>query len=102
MTSLELETKLFPASLSFMLLFLVRSDYKTGYAIQQALLTRQRIRVSYGTLYPYLHKLEERGLLKSEISASEKYRGISTRSYSLTEKGMETMTRTFFRRFGSE
>jgi PadR family transcriptional regulator, regulatory protein PadR len=58
-----------------------------GYAIAQRIqqISREVVRVQQGTLYPALHRLENRGLLSGEWKVSESGRDMKT--YRLTPKG---------------
>jgi PadR family transcriptional regulator PadR len=58
-----------------------------GYAIAQRLqqVSRDDVQVPQGSLYPALHRLEYRGLLKSEWTTTD--RGREAKFYSLTRKG---------------
>ena len=58
-----------------------------GYGIAQRLqqLSRDVIQVQQGTLYPALHRLENRGWLSSEWKASDT--GREAKFYKLTRKG---------------
>lgn len=58
-----------------------------GYAIAQRLqqVSRDEVQVPQGSLYPALHRLEYRGLLKSEWNSTEG--GREAKFYSLTRKG---------------
>jgi transcriptional regulator len=58
-----------------------------GYAIAQRLqqVSRDVVRVPQGSLYPALHRLEDRGLLAADWQASET--GRDARFYRLTRKG---------------
>ncbi len=58
-----------------------------GYGIAQKILlsSRQTIDVQQGSLYPALHRLERKGLVKSEWKPSEA--GRMARIYSLTRTG---------------
>lgn len=57
-----------------------------GYAITQRVeeITQQRIRLSYGALYPLLHKLEKEKVL---TTTAENYNNRIRICYSLTPKG---------------
>jgi PadR family transcriptional regulator PadR len=66
-----------------------------GYAIAQRLqqVTRDVVQVPQGSLYPALHRLENRGLLSADWKASET--GREAKYYQLTRKGrtqLETET----------
>lgn len=58
-----------------------------GYGIAQRLqqLSKQVVRVQQGSLYPALHRLENRGLLSAEWSLSDT--GRDAKFYRLTRKG---------------
>ena len=58
-----------------------------GYAIAQRLrqISRDVVQVQQGTLYPALHRLENRGLLGAEWKATET--GREAKFYRLTRKG---------------
>jgi len=62
-----------------------------GYGIAQKILlsSRQTIDVQQGSLYPALHRLERKGLVKSEWKPSEA--GRMARIYSLTRTGRERL-----------
>lgn len=58
-----------------------------GYGIAQRLqqISREVVQVQQGSLYPALHRLEDRGLLAAEWKASET--GREAKFYRLTAKG---------------
>ncbi len=58
-----------------------------GWGIQQRIqqVSREKLTVSQGSLYPALHRLEAAGLLVSEMTASENNR--RARVYRLTSRG---------------
>ena len=60
-----------------------------GYEITQAVKerTKGKIVLSFGALYPILHKLEQEGLLTTE---TEEVEGRLRKYYSLTPQGTET------------
>jgi PadR family transcriptional regulator PadR len=62
-----------------------------GYAIAQRLqqLSREVVRVTQGSLYPALHRLENRGLLTAEWKVSDT--GREAKFYRLTRKGRTFM-----------
>jgi PadR family transcriptional regulator, regulatory protein PadR len=64
-----------------------------GYGIAQRLqqLSRDVVQVQQGSLYPALHRLENRGLLAAEWALSEK--GREAKFYTLTRKGRAHMER---------
>jgi DNA-binding PadR family transcriptional regulator len=57
-----------------------------GYAITQKMeeLTKGKIKLTYGSLYPVLHKLEKEGSL---VTASENFNNRTRIYYALTPKG---------------
>jgi transcriptional regulator len=62
-----------------------------GYAIAQRLqrISKDFFQVHQGSLYPALHRLEDRGWLKAEWKESET--GREAKCYSLTKKGRRQM-----------
>src|SRR3982074_484249 len=62
-----------------------------GYGIAQRLqqISREAIQVNQGSLYPALHRLEQRGWLKSEWRQSET--GREAKFYSLTRAGKKQL-----------
>jgi transcriptional regulator len=74
-------------TLDMLILTSVATGPLHGYAIAQRLqqISRDVIQVRQGSLYPALHRLENRGLLVTEWRQSET--GRDARYYSLTRKG---------------
>jgi PadR family transcriptional regulator PadR len=64
-----------------------------GYAIAQRLqqISREVVQVQQGTLYPALHRLENRGYLAADWKASDT--GRDAKFYRLTRKGRAHMDR---------
>jgi transcriptional regulator len=64
-----------------------------GYAIAQRIqqVSRDVLQVQQGSLYPALHRLEDRGLLTAEWKASDT--GREAKFYSLTAKGRRQLKR---------
>ena len=64
-----------------------------GFGITKMLseLSRDRLQIEEGSLYPCLYRLEERGWVKSSVSSSENNR--RARYYELTRKGSEELRR---------
>jgi PadR family transcriptional regulator len=64
-----------------------------GYAIAQRLqqISREVVQVTQGTLYPALHRLENRGFLTADWKLSET--GREAKFYRLTAKGRAHMAR---------
>ena len=74
-------------TLDLLILTVVASGPQHGYAIAQRLqqISRDVIQVRQGSLYPALHRLDNRGLLATEWRQSET--GRDAKYYSLTKKG---------------
>jgi PadR family transcriptional regulator PadR len=74
-------------TLDMLILQVVASGPIHGYAIAQRmqLVSRDVVQVQQGSLYPALHRLENRGLLTAEWKASET--GREAKFYRLTPKG---------------
>ena len=70
-----------------------RGDAMHGYAIAEAIgrLSQDVLRVDEGALYPALHRLEVRGLLRSRWGVSENNR--RAKYYSLTVAGRRQLVR---------
>ena len=68
--------ELIPGTLDMLILKTTSRGAMHGYAVAQAIqvLSRDVLRVEEGALYPALHRLEVRGLLKSEWGVSENNR----------------------------
>ena len=62
-----------------------------GYAIAQRMrqMSRDFFQLQQGSLYPALHRLEDRGFLKAEWKSSQT--GRDTKVYSLTAKGRKEL-----------
>ena len=74
-------------TLDLLILKVVALDSLHGYAIAQRLqqMSRDVVQVPQGSLYPALHRLENRGYLKAEWRESET--GREAKFYRLTRKG---------------
>ena len=74
-------------TLDLLILTVLANGPQHGYAIAQRLqlMSRDAIQVRQGSLYPALHRLDNRGLLATEWRASET--GRDAKYYSLTKKG---------------
>lgn len=79
-------------TLDMLLLHIVSLGPLHGYAIGQRLqeITRDALQVQQGSLYPALHRLEERGWLRAEWKPSET--GRDAKFYSLTRTGRERLS----------
>jgi PadR family transcriptional regulator PadR len=78
-------------TLDLLILKVVAQESLHGYAIAQRLqrLSRNVVQVQQGSLYPALHRLENRGLLASEWKLSDT--GREAKFYRLTGKGRKFM-----------
>jgi PadR family transcriptional regulator len=74
-------------TLDLLILTIVSNEPQHGYAIAQRLrqMSREVIQVRQGSLYPALHRLEQRGLLAPAWRASET--GREAKYYRLTRAG---------------
>jgi PadR family transcriptional regulator, regulatory protein PadR len=74
-------------TLDLLVLQLLALEPLHGYAIAQRLkqMSRDVVQVTQGTLYPALHRLENRGFLAAEWKASDT--GRDAKFYKLTRKG---------------
>jgi transcriptional regulator len=74
-------------TLDLLILQIVSLEPLHGYAIAQRLrqISREVVSVTQGTLYPALHRLENRGFLAADWKASDT--GREAKVYRLTRKG---------------
>ena len=74
-------------TLDMLLLHILSVEPAHGYGIAQRLqqVSRDAVRVNQGSLYPALHRLEQKGWLRSEWRQSET--GREAKFYSLTRAG---------------
>ena len=79
--------------LDLLLLKVLALEPLHGYAIAQRLrqISRQAIQITQGSLYPALHRLENRGLLDAEWKPSPT--GRESKTYRLTRKGRAALER---------
>ena len=84
-------------TLDLLILTIVASGPQHGYAIGQRLqrISNDMIQVRQGSLYPALHRLDNRGLLATGWRQSET--GRDARYYSLTKKGRAELERELAR-----
>jgi PadR family transcriptional regulator len=87
-------------TLDLLILRIVSLGAVHGYAIAQRLqqISRSVVQVPQGSLYPALHRLEQRGLLTADWSETET--GREAKFYRLTRKGrarLETETESWRR-----
>src|SRR5262245_12963153 len=76
-------------TLDLLILKVVALGPRHGYAIAQRLqqMSREVVQVTQGTLYPALHRLENRGFLAADWKLSDT--GREAKFYRLTAKGRE-------------
>src|SRR2546429_9446834 len=87
----EAKPELLRGPLDMLVLKIVDLGPSHGYAIAQRLqqISKDFFRVHQGSLYPALHRLEDRGWLQAEWRQSET--GREAKFYSLTKKGRRHM-----------
>jgi transcriptional regulator len=80
-------------TLDMLVLHVVSLEAAHGYAIAQRvhLISRETVRVNQGSLYPALHRLEQRRWLKAEWRRSET--GRDAKFYALTRAGHRQLAR---------
>src|SRR3979409_1646655 len=78
-------------TLDMLILQMLSLEPAHGYAIAQRLeqISRSVVQVNQGSLYPALHRLEQKGWLKAEWKASET--GREAKVYSLTRSGRQQL-----------
>jgi PadR family transcriptional regulator, regulatory protein PadR len=79
-------------TLDMLILQILSLEPAHGYAIAQRLqqVSREAVQVNQGSLYPALHRLEQKGWLGSEWHQSET--GRDAKFYSLTRAGRKQLT----------
>src|SRR6476661_1192324 len=79
-------------TLDMLILQILSLEPAHGYAVAQRLeqISRAVVQVNQGSLYPALHRLEERGWLRAEWKPSET--GREAKFYSLTRTGRARLT----------
>jgi PadR family transcriptional regulator, regulatory protein PadR len=87
----EPQIELLRGTLDLLVLKVVALGPSHGYAIAQRLqqISKDFFQVHQGSLYPALHRLEDRGWLQAEWKESET--GREAKFYSLTKKGRRQM-----------
>ena len=87
----EAQIELLRGTLDLLVLKVVALGPSHGYAIAQRLqrISKDFFQVHQGSLYPALHRLEDRGCLRAEWKESET--GREAKFYSLTRKGRRQM-----------
>lgn len=87
MTPKEQKVELLKGTLDMLILKIVALGPIHGYSISQRIqqISNEFFQVHQGSLYPALHRLEDRGWLQAEWKATET--GRDAKFYSLTRKG---------------
>ena len=87
----DAKTELLRGTLDMLILKVVALGPVHGYAIAQRLrqISKDFLQVHQGSLYPALHRLEDRGWVQAEWKDSET--GREAKFYSLTRKGREQL-----------
>jgi PadR family transcriptional regulator, regulatory protein PadR len=87
----EAKTEFLRGTLDMLILKVVALGPSHGYAIAQRLqyISKDFFQVHQGSLYPALHRLEDRGWLQAEWKESET--GREAKFYSLSKKGRRQM-----------
>jgi transcriptional regulator len=90
----EMPSPRFPipqGTLDMLILQILSLDSAHGYGIAQRLqqISREAVQVNQGSLYPALHRLEQRGWLRSEWRQSET--GREAKFYALTRAGRKQL-----------
>src|SRR5712672_3394238 len=85
------KTEVLKGTLDMLILKVVAFGPIHGYAVSQRIqqISRDFFQVPEGSLYPALHRLEDRGWLQAEWEESET--GREAKFYSLTKKGRNQM-----------
>jgi PadR family transcriptional regulator PadR len=85
------KTDLLQGTLDLLILKVVQFGPIHGYAIAQRIqqISKEVLQVQQGSLYPALHRLENRGWLKADWRDSET--GREAKFYSLTKKGQKQL-----------
>ncbi|MBL8889376.1 MAG: helix-turn-helix transcriptional regulator [Planctomycetaceae bacterium] len=88
----QIESELLRGSLDLMVLSVLAQSPKYGYLLQKALSdnSQQQIKLSAGTMYPLLHRLEEAGLVSSRWDETT---GRRRKWYELTAKGRKKLVK---------
>lgn len=88
----QIESELLRGSMDLMVLSVLAQSPKYGYLLQKALSdnSQQQIKLSAGTMYPLLHRLEEAGLVSSRWDDST---GRRRKWYELTAKGRKKLVK---------
>jgi PadR family transcriptional regulator PadR len=87
----EVKSEFLKGTLDMLILKIVALGPIHGYALSQRIqqISRDYFQVQQGSLYPALHRLENRGWLAAEWKATET--GREAKFYSLTKKGRKQL-----------
>ena len=90
-TSSSPKSDLLQGTLDLLILHVVALVPLHGYAIGQRIqqISKRTLQVQQGSLYPALHRLEKRGLLRAEWQTSET--GREAKFYTLTKAGRKQL-----------
>ena len=95
------KTELLQGTLDLIILRILCSGSRHGYSIAKRieLISKDVLSVRQGSLYPALHRLEERGLVKSKWGVTETKR--RARFYTLTSAGIKQVAEetTYWKQF---
>ena len=88
----EIKTDLLQGTLDLLILKTLALEPMHGYGISQRIqqISRDVLQVQQGSLYPALHRLEQRGWIAAEWGASENNR--RAKYYKLTRVGQKQLT----------
>ena len=91
MTAADQKAEFLKGTLDMLILKVVALGAIHGYAISQRIqqISRDCFQVQQGSLYPALHRLEDRGWLAAEWKATET--GREAKFYTLTRKGRKQL-----------
>ena len=87
------QTQLLQGTLDLLVLRILELGPNHGWGISARLqqMSQDRLKTSQGSLYPALHRLEMRGEVKSEMTASENNR--RARVYTITRAGRKRLNK---------
>lgn len=85
------KTTLLQGTLDLIVLQLLQAEPTNGYDLSLRIqaISKDVLNVNAGSLYPALYRLEERGLIRAEWTATEK--GRKAKTYSLTAAGRKQL-----------
>ena len=91
MSNEPIKTDLLQGTLDMLVMKAVADEPLHGYALQNRLrlITSSRLQIPQGSLYPALHRLENKGFLKGEWVATDT--GREAKRYHLTAKGRKRL-----------